>query len=122
MTTLNLNFRSQRLGLDLNGRNVWEVLNTSRSVEAGRTALVLCDVWDNHHSRAARERLEVMIPRMNAVVKAARGKGVLIVHSPSDVIEFYKDHPARRRVLEVAKVEVPKDLEHADPSSPVDAS
>src|ERR1051325_1137647 len=122
MAILTLYFRSQRLILDARQRNVWEMVVRPREVEAGRTALVLWDVWDNHHSRAAREPLAEMIPRMNAVVKAARGKGVLIVHSPSDVIEFYKDHPARRRVLEVARVEVPKDLEHADPALPVDAS
>jgi nicotinamidase-related amidase len=122
MADLTLHLRSQRLTLDSTGHTIWEVLSTRKNIDAAKTALILCDVWDNHHSRGAVERLEAMIPRMNQVMTAARRKGVLIIHSPSDVIEFYKDHPARRRVTETPKVEPPANREHDDPPSPVDTS
>jgi nicotinamidase-related amidase len=63
-----------------------------------------------------------MVPRMNEVVKAARARGVTIVHAPSDTMDFYKDHPARRRVLAAPRVTMPPEAPHADPPQPVDAS
>jgi hypothetical protein len=36
-----------------------------------------------------------MAPRMNAVIKAARARGVTIVHAPSDTMDFYQDARAR---------------------------
>jgi hypothetical protein len=122
MNTISLKIRRQRLVVDGRGRNVWEVVETRRELEGREVAVVLCDVWDNHTSRGARERLEVMIPRMNEVTRAVREKGGIVVHAPSDVIDFYREHPARRRVVELPKVEVPVDLEHEDPVLPVDAS
>ena len=45
-----------------------------------------------------------MAPRMNEVVKAARAEGVMIIHAPSDVIDFYTDHPARKHMQAVPPV------------------
>jgi hypothetical protein len=98
------------------------VVENARDVPGREVAVVLCDVWDDHHSRGAVERLEGMLPRMNEVARAVRAAGGIVVHAPSDVISFYEGHAARRRVLECAKVEAPGDLEHADPVLPVDAS
>jgi len=39
-----------------------------------------------------------MAPKVDAFVSAARSKGALIVHAPSDVIKFYADTPQRKRV------------------------
>jgi hypothetical protein len=33
---------------------------------------------------------------MNEVIKAARAKGVFIIHCPSDTMDFYKDFPQRK--------------------------
>src|SRR6185369_7403259 len=48
------------------------------------TAIVICDMWDKHHCPDATERVGEMAPRMNEVIKAARARGVLIIHCPSD--------------------------------------
>lgn len=119
-STLVLTLRSQRLTTHANGHTVWQVDERPTSWPAEQTALLLCDVWDNHWSRGAVERLEVMIPRMDAVVRAARGRGVLIVHAPSDTLPFYADHPARRRALSAPRLEPPADREHANPPLPID--
>src|SRR5690606_10195955 len=37
-----------------------------------------------------------MAPRMNEVIRAARKQGVLIIHCPSDTMDFYRDTPQRR--------------------------
>ena len=60
------------------------------------TAIIICDMWDRHWCQGASERVEEMAPFMNKVVNAARNKGILIVHAPSQCIDFYKNHPARK--------------------------
>lgn len=70
--------------------------------KAERTALIVCDVWDYHHCLNAVRRLEEFAPRMNQLVKHVRGKGVTIIHAPSDCMAAYQDHPARQRALKLA--------------------
>jgi len=119
---LRLRLWRQRLIRDDRGRNVWETIIEEREVPAERTALLLCDVWDRHWSRGACERLEAMIPRMNALVQAMRQSGARIIHAPSDTMDYYADSPARQRVLRAPAVEPPASADHEDPPLPVDAS
>jgi nicotinamidase-related amidase len=120
--TLTLRLRSRRLVTDGKGYTVWKTETAEKQVAAAETALVLCDVWDRHWCRGANERLARMLPRMNDLAKALREAGVLVVHAPSDTMEFYKDSPARKRVLASPSVEPPPLADHADPPLPVDAS
>ena len=117
-----LNLRSRRFVSDDSGYHVWQVVREKKEVPACRAAIVICDVWDRHWSRGATERLNAMVPRMNEVIKVAREKGVLIVHAPSDVVDFYADSPARRRVLAVPPADPPLNPPPDDPPVPVDAS
>ena len=73
--------------------------------EPTRTAVVVCDMWDRHHCPDATDRVGEMAPRMNEVLKAARARGALIIHCPSDTLDFYKDHPGRRLAQAAPKVE-----------------
>jgi len=52
-----------------------------------------------------------MAPRMNEVVKAARDMGMLIIHCPSDTMEFYRDHPGRKLAQQAPPVETKIPLE-----------
>ena len=45
--------------------------------EAGKTALIICDMWDDHWCKSAARRVGEMAGPMNEMVKAAREKGVL---------------------------------------------
>ena len=67
--------------------------------EPARTAVVIVDMWDSHHCLDSKTRVEEMAPRLNAVVKAARQQGMLIVHAPSGCMAYYKDRPQRRRAV-----------------------
>jgi nicotinamidase-related amidase len=60
------------------------------------TAIVICDMWNEHWCNGATERVTEMAPFMNNVVSIAREKGILIVHAPSDCMDYYKNHPARK--------------------------
>jgi nicotinamidase-related amidase/type 1 glutamine amidotransferase len=63
------------------------------SWDPAKTAIVICDMWDRHWCQGATRRVAQMAPRMNEVLKAARSRGVLIIHAPSDTMPFYKDTP-----------------------------
>lgn len=71
---------------------------------AKKTAFIVCDVWDAHHSINAVNRMEEFLPRMNEVLVEARKRGATIIHAPSDCMLAYEDHPARKRVLTLAHV------------------
>jgi len=119
---LRLNLRTQILKRNDRNRAYWETAVTTKSIAAGKVAILLCDVWDNHWCRGAVERLNEMVGQMNEVVKAARSLGVHIIHAPSDVIDFYADHPARKRILDLPEVALPEPLPHDDPPLPIDDS
>ena len=106
-TALQLQLRHQELRSDQRGRAYWEVVSEGAALPYVKTAILLCDVWDKHWSRGATERVDGMVGQMNRVVETARGRGVQIVHAPSDTMDFYADHPARVAVAECSPVEAP---------------
>jgi nicotinamidase-related amidase len=94
----------------------------TRQLRSDETAVLLCDVWDRHWSRGAAERVDAMAPRINDVVEHVRGRGVLVVHAPSETLEFYREHPARRRALDTPRVEPPDVPLLPEPPLPIDDS
>jgi nicotinamidase-related amidase/type 1 glutamine amidotransferase len=73
--------------------------------DATRTAVVICDMWDKHWCPGATARVAEMAPRMNEVVVEARRRGALIIHCPSDTMDFYKDTPGRKLAQAAPRVE-----------------
>ena len=104
------------------GRNGWRAVEEEVVWPVSETAIVVVDMWDKHWSWGATERVDVMAPRMNTVLNAARDRGVQIIHAPSDTMEFYKNHPARLWVLDLPRVKMREPLNHPDPPQPVDSS
>jgi len=117
-----LRLRTQVLTADAGGHARWQARTRVLSVPAPQVALLLCDVWDNHWSRGAAERVDAMAPRMNAVVHLARDRGALIIHAPSDTMAFYAGAPARERLVRAAHISPPSPIEHPDPPLPIDDS
>ena len=103
-------------------RRSWIGKEEVLSADADKVAVLLCDVWDNHWCRGAVERESAMIERMNSTVSVAREKGALIIHAPSDTMEFYANSPARIRAVEAPPASPPSEIPHDDPPLPVDAS
>lgn len=76
-----------------------------------KTAVVVCDMWDKHWCDNATRRVGEMAPRMNETLKAARAQGALVIHCPSETMDFYKDTPQRKRAMEAPVVETKIPLE-----------
>ena len=69
-----------------------------------QTAIVICDMWDDHYCRNAATRVAEMAPHMNRVISEARKRGVLIFHCPSGCMNVYKDTPQRKLAQQAPKV------------------
>ena len=74
------------------------------------TALIICDMWDDHWCKSAARRVAEMAGPLNEVVKQARARGVFIIHAPSSVTDFYKDTPQRKRAQNAPFARTPKPL------------
>lgn len=61
------------------------------------TAVIVCDVWDSHHSVSAVRRVLELAPRIDQYVTALRAAGATIIHAPSECMQSYQGHPARNR-------------------------
>jgi type 1 glutamine amidotransferase/nicotinamidase-related amidase len=61
-----------------------------------QTALIICDVWDSHHSLNAVRRCVELVPRIEQVATKLRTAGVTIIHAPSGCMKSYAEHPARK--------------------------
>ena len=68
-----------------------------------QTAIIICDMWNQHWCQGATRRVGELAPVMNQAVAAARAKGVFIIHAPSSCMAAYKDHPARQRAANAPK-------------------
>lgn len=119
---LHLNLHHQVLGTNAHGYTCWETHKTEKVVPAANTALILCDMWDQHWSRGCTERVAAMAPHMNHVIAASRASGVHIIHAPSETMEFYAGTPARQRMVDAPHVSLPPQREHVDPPLPIDDS
>jgi nicotinamidase-related amidase len=97
-------------------------LEFSVKLDPSRTAVVVCDMWDDHWCKSAAARCGELAKKADPVLNACREKGMTIIHCPSDTMAFYKDHPARKRMLAVKKVDPPKAKDLPSPPLPVDDS
>lgn len=72
---------------------------------AEKSAAIVCDMWNEHWSQGATERVNLLAPKMNTVVRRLRDEGLQIIHSPTHVVSFYEGTPARRRIQGIPLLE-----------------
>ena len=94
----------------------------NETFEPKRSALILCDMWDRHWCRGANPRVEQIVRRAVPLLEKARAKGVLIIHAPSDTMDFYADAPQRRAMLALPRQQPPPPLDRTAPPLPIDDS
>ena len=83
---------------------------TKASWNPKATAIIVCDMWDDHWCKSATARVGELAGPMNEMLKAARAKGVLIIHAPSTCTGFYKDTPQRKRAIDAPFAKTPEPL------------
>jgi nicotinamidase-related amidase/type 1 glutamine amidotransferase len=114
--TLVLHTRSQAKDPEQEGR--FKIRYQTVQLDARKTAIVICDMWNEHWCQGATRRVAEMAPRMNDVIKEARRRGVFIVHAPSGTMDAYKDTPQRKMAQAAPKAQPKVPLQgwcHLDP-------
>lgn len=86
--TLNLRTRTSGDSQPRTEKAVWD---------PAKTALIICDMWDDHWCKSAARRVDELAPTLNETVKAARQQGIFIIHAPSSVVSFYEGTAQRQR-------------------------
>jgi type 1 glutamine amidotransferase/nicotinamidase-related amidase len=86
------------------GSGKWWTVDKTVQWEPKRTALVVCDMWNQHWCKGATERVAEMAPRMNEVLNEARRRGVLIIHCPSGTMKHYEGTPQRKLAQSASKI------------------
>lgn len=93
------------------GSDAYRIVEQTATWDPSRSAIIVCDMWDLHHCLNATRRGGELAPRMDDVLKDARGRGMLIIHAPSECMESYTGHPARRRAVDTPKsATLPKEI------------
>ena len=99
--TITVDMRSRVAIPDAEGQ--FRVTCEKQQWDPDETAIIICDMWNQHWCRGATNRVAELAPVMNDVVSTARDEGVLIVHAPSGTIDHYENHPARRTATEAPR-------------------
>jgi nicotinamidase-related amidase len=87
-----------------------EIVDKAVSWDASKTALIVCDMWDDHWCKSAARWVGEMAGPFNEMVKQARARGVFIIHAPSTCTGFYKNTPQRKRAQSAPFVKTPVPL------------
>ena len=108
---------SSRLKLELRSRvatragsGQFEEVRRSVRWDPKSTAIIVCDMWDDHTCKAAAARVAEMAPAVDRTVKAARQQGVLIIHAPSGTMSVYAETAQRRRAMEAPVHKAPVEI------------
>lgn len=124
---LRLSMRERRE--DAAKKGLFKVADKAVDWEVSETAIIVCDMWDDIFCKSAGQRIGVMVPKMNAVLTAARNHGVMIIHAPSDTMNMYAETPYRKRMQQAKPVKPPVPIakwcyldEQREPPMPVDTS
>jgi nicotinamidase-related amidase len=104
---LQLNLRSRAVEGDGPGPKVQQ---KAVSWAPKKTAVIICDMWDDHWCKSAARRVGELTGPVNDVACIVRSRGVLVIHAPSTCTAFYKDTPQRRRAQEAPFAPTPVPL------------
>lgn len=115
---LNLRKRIQPYGAS----DTWTEANFEQTFAPARTAIVITDMWDKHWCRGATERVGQIARRMEPLLVKARAAGILIIHAPSETMDFYAGSEGRRLAESAPRVDPPVAAPLDDPPLPIDDS
>lgn len=99
---------------DVQGNAIKKVI----SVDPGKTAIIVIDMWNRHWCKTFTARAESLIPQMNRTTEACRKLGIQVVFAPAEVADFYKDTPQRKSMQAIAQHPKPQRVVFNPPNPP----
>lgn len=92
------------------------------SINNSKTAIIITDMWDKHWCTGATKRVEQIAQKMEPVLEKARQAGILIIHAPSETMDFYANTPGRLLAEKAPHFTPPPELNIKDGPLPIDDS
>ena len=104
------------------GSDQWSEVRIDYAFDPAKSALIVCDMWDKHWCSGANVRVAALVKKLEPVLETARGKGMIIVHAPSETMSFYSNTPQRQRMLSLPAFAPPEEIKITSPPLPIDDS
>lgn len=100
----------------------WVEAHYESTINPATTAIIITDMWDKHWCAGATNRVGQIARKMEPVLEEARQAGILIIHSPSDTMDFYANTPGRLLAQNAPQLTPPEELAIKDGPLPIDDS
>jgi nicotinamidase-related amidase len=100
----------------------WVEAHFEGSIVPSKSAIIITDMWDKHWCQGATHRVGLIAEKMEPLLAAARDAGILIIHAPSETMDFYANAPGRRLAETAPHLTPPAELTFADAPLPIDDS
>jgi nicotinamidase-related amidase len=117
---IKLQLRTQIQPFHSNGP--WVEAQFESSIVPAKTAIIITDMWDKHWCNGATHRVGLIAQRMEPLLSLARSAGILIIHAPSETMDFYRDAPGRLLAENAPHSAPPSELTFSDAPLPIDDS
>ena len=102
--------------------DTWFEATFQQNLVPKKTAIVITDMWDKHWCRGATERVGQIALRMEPLLRKAHAAGVLIVHAPSETMDFYAGSEGRKLAQSAPHADPPPTEPLHDVPLPIDDS
>jgi nicotinamidase-related amidase len=100
----------------------WVEAQFDSSIVPAKTAIIITDMWDRHWCNGATHRVGLIAQRMEPLLSLARNAGILIIHAPSETMDFYRAAPGRLLAENAPRSAPPSELTFSDAPLPIDDS
>jgi nicotinamidase-related amidase len=102
--------------------DIWIEASFTQNLAPAKAAIVITDMWDKHWCRGATERVDQIAVRMEPLLEKARAAGILIIHAPSETMDFYAGSEGRKLAQSAPHADPPQTPPLHDPPLPIDDS
>jgi nicotinamidase-related amidase len=118
--SIKLQLRTQVQPFHTNGP--WVEAQFESAIVPAKTAIIITDMWDKHWCKGATYRVGLIARKMEPLLSLARAAGILIIHAPSETMDFYSDAPGRLLAENAPHFPPPQELTFSDAPLPIDDS
>jgi len=81
---------------------------TLKEIRLDQTALLICDVFNKHWCKSHSELYDAVAQKIGRVVTAFHQKGMLVVHSPAECMDYYLATMQFQRMVEYLQCPPPE--------------
>jgi nicotinamidase-related amidase len=104
------------------GSGPWVEAQFEETIVPSKTAIIITDMWDKHWCNGATHRVGLIAQKMEPLLESARRAGILIIHAPSETMDFYRTAPGRLLAENAPHATPPAESAFSDPPLPIDDS